>query len=973
MLFDEFELIFGESFNRNKGWQSVGKCNTAALCLSGGGIRSATFSLGVLQGLHRAGKLSGFDYLSTVSGGGYAGSWLSRWLTGDGVQAGTLAEALEPRAFDPGESGDPVRKLRSYSNFLSPNWGLSLDLLTMVAIFVRNLLLNWMFWVPLLLVAAMVPWVLVAFVESIPLGPFRDLVDNISVGATSFNEIEVAAALVPVLVGSWLALMLMVFLFAKVMSDELREWLSRLSAYFIAAAIAWILMFAVFIYAPLLALSLVENRVLDLEGLGVGTTGGIFAVLTGLIGFWSQYGPDLRKRAFGIAKTLNARLMDLIAAVALITIATGVALLAQWWLAGLEPLSVETSRELLGAISEDGYLRFALSLGMLLIGVLAASLLIGTNQFSLHSLYGNRLVRAYLGSGRRERSPSGFTGFDPADNIAITAMAGIGRPVRPFHVVNMTLNLTRRDPDQLDWQERKGASFTATPIACGSIVTGYAPSANFGDHGGMTLGRAMTISGAAASPNMGYHSSPLMTLVMTLLNIRLGWWVPNPCCVFDKPETATEPRFGLFYSLREAFLGTDRSADWLHLSDGGHFDNLGLYEMVRRRCRTIVVVDGTCDGDFKHSDLHVAIRKIEVDFAVPIDLPATLPGEPGAEGVRITVGTIRYRAIDSGYANGRLFVIKPVLTGAEPPALRDFAEISRQHGKTFPHHSTLDQFFNETQFESYRRLGVWSVGDLIAAMAAPAPNATLTEGEAAAGITSGVVASITGDPPPRTDPPRAELIGREGLLALLKDLTLPQMAAGLLVTAGAAGVAAGAGADLGDRLVPKEAPSNPSDAPATDNPTDTATDASPDTQTDDSVGTATDTPPGTATGVPAGTPTDTPTDNAIGVPTPGDPLAAVRDELRTISERLDAHMADRSENADYAGQLNSIAASLSRIAGERRQSVNMSNIENQLGDIKKELIAMKGNEGSLSKIVDQLRNVAARVDATRPRSNVRGQ
>ena len=98
----------------------------SALCLSGGGIRSATFGLGILQGLARCGLLNKFHYLSTVSGGGYIGSWLSAWIRNHpkGV-AGVMADlqcrpdsALNP---DP----PPVRHLRKFSNYLAPKTGLA--------------------------------------------------------------------------------------------------------------------------------------------------------------------------------------------------------------------------------------------------------------------------------------------------------------------------------------------------------------------------------------------------------------------------------------------------------------------------------------------------------------------------------------------------------------------------------------------------------------------------------------------------------------------------------------------------------------------------------------------------------------------------------------------------------------------------------------------------------------------------------
>jgi hypothetical protein len=149
---------------------------------------------------------------------------------------------------------------------------------------------------------------------------------------------------------------------------------------------------------------------------------------------------------------------------------------------------------------------------------------IDANKFSLHATYRNRLIRAYLAASRttETRKPSLFTGFDPADNFALCELS----PEKPLHVLNGALNLVKGD--QLAWQERKAESFTMSRLHCGcwDQRVGYRPSAEYGH--GITLGTAMAISGAAANPNMGYHSSPVVGFLMALFNMRLGWWLGNP-------------------------------------------------------------------------------------------------------------------------------------------------------------------------------------------------------------------------------------------------------------------------------------------------------------------------------------------------------------------------------------------------------------------------------------------------------------
>jgi hypothetical protein len=231
----------------------------------------------------------------------------------------------------------------------------------------------------------------------------------------------------------------------------------------------------------------------------------------------------------------------------------------------------------------------------------------------------------------------------------------------------------------------------------------------------------MAISGAALNPNMGYNSSPLVTLLMTFFNTRLGWWLPNPIWPalqgWDLKSRRTEkflhrngPTLALVPLLDEALGKTDDSYEWIELSDGGHFENLGLYEMVLRRCRSIVVVDGDADSDLQFEDLGNAIRKIEIDLGIPITFPGYDDGVPMKKGVvgsnmYCVEGEIGYGCVDEGTAPGKLIILKPVLNGTEPP---DILAYHASH-PDFPHESTTNQFFNESQFESYRHLGSWLV------------------------------------------------------------------------------------------------------------------------------------------------------------------------------------------------------------------------------------------------------------------------
>jgi hypothetical protein len=327
---------------------------------------------------------------------------------------------------------------------------------------------------------------------------------------------------------------------------------------------------------------------------------------------------------------------------------------------------------------------------------------VNINTFSLQGMYRARLVRAYLGASNPRREASTFTGFGRGDDIPI---ADLNRTQRPLHVVNVTLNLVAGR--RLAWQQRKAESFTISPMHCGSHDH-YRPSSKYG--GGITLGTAVAISGAAASPNMGYHSSPVVGFIMTLFNARLGSWLGNPGPPGAHTWTNPGPRFAAAMLVREALGRTTDQRPYVYLSDGGHFENLGIYEMVRRRCRMIVVIDGGCDPDRQYADLGNALRKIRIDLRIPIEFDDALAKGLRGQSRRCAVGTIRYSEVDGPDTDGTIIYLKPMLLGSEPP---DVASYAATH-PAFPHESTADQWFDESQTESYRMLGLLTVDQLCA-------------------------------------------------------------------------------------------------------------------------------------------------------------------------------------------------------------------------------------------------------------------
>jgi len=333
---------------------------------------------------------------------------------------------------------------------------------------------------------------------------------------------------------------------------------------------------------------------------------------------------------------------------------------------------------------------------------------VNVNQFSLHAMYNARLTRAYLGASRtgRGRQPHWFTGFDRKDKVDMWEL-GQGTKRKLFHVVNIALNLV--SGKELAWQERKAQSFTVSPLHTGSWGLGYRPSQYY--DGGIGLGNAITISGAAASPNMGYHSSPLVAILMTLFNVRLGWWAGNPGPKGEKSWFRKGPRHAALPLLAEAFGYTTSDFRVVNLSDGGHFENLGLYEMILRRCQRIVVIDAGRDNDFIFEDLGNAIRKIRIDFGIRIEIVTTFlePNEKGMHLARCVIGKIHYGEVDTGAPIGKLIYIKPLLLKDEPVDVRNYAAAH----PGFPHETTNDQWFSESQLESYRMLACHTMEEIL--------------------------------------------------------------------------------------------------------------------------------------------------------------------------------------------------------------------------------------------------------------------
>lgn len=342
--------------------------------------------------------------------------------------------------------------------------------------------------------------------------------------------------------------------------------------------------------------------------------------------------------------------------------------------------------------------------GLIVFGLLV-SRLVPINRFSLHGMYRQRLIRTFLGASRRDRRPNAFTGFDANDDLRVHDLAD----VRPLHVINTTLNAV--STTHVGRHETKAESFTFSPLHTGNRFVGYRPASHYGSDGtgpgtGISLGMALAISGAAASSAMGMYSSKARAFLLTLANARLGLWFGNPGSA--KTWRRSEPPLGIEPLARELLGLTTDHNPYVYLSDGGHYENLALWEMVARRCRYIIVSDGGCDPAYAFTDLSNAVRRIRLDLGIPIVFPPLQQSREGqgTRNVHGAIGTIKYSAVDGpGAPDGTIVYLKATLSGDEPVDVRNFAATD----PLFPHDSTANQFFDEARFESYRMLGYHTV------------------------------------------------------------------------------------------------------------------------------------------------------------------------------------------------------------------------------------------------------------------------
>ncbi|HET7231269.1 MAG TPA: patatin-like phospholipase family protein [Longimicrobium sp.] len=705
------------------------------LALSGGGIRSATFNLGLLQGLQELRLLRSFDYLSTVSGGGYVGAFWTAWRHRADGREGQLPTEIPAGEAEPRQ----IRHLREFSNFLAPRLGLfSYDTGRMLVTALSSMLPSLLAALSVLTVVILL-WVGAASLLLSPQVGVFSLPIIVAITTAALVGFEVAwhqrrepadgsAYIAAALAGlGWTALAWYLVSagwydpasvkaagIARRMSEQpvWQDW-----HHVLAPAAAWgaaLTLMAVGRWLLSTQLNTpwqqrfhrsadrVRSRLLLLAGVWTGMAllwasgivveyqyiGHNIKLAPELGGFTAVLAAAFAKihHLFSKKKDSGGKVMAVLRPVLPQVLAYAV---VGMMALGMVCVIVAGGRD--GGILDFTPWHAAAAAAVVLVLV---AFFMDPNEVGLHSFYRGRLVRAYPGASNDNRTGRNReTEVVEGDDVRLGEMGG--GSARPFHLVCCSAN------DLASADAMAGLYRGATSAALSNA--GYAVDGTWrawdktDTKKNPTLGTAITASAAAFNTLMGSKSvelGPGVTFVAAALNLRLGQWLPHPASTGRKTRIAPGWPFLLEMAGQASATGS-----YVHLSDGGHFENLAVYELIRRRCRVILASDCGADPSSDFDDLGNLVRRAREDFGVEIrlDTRPLKPDEHGLSRQYMVAGDIHYPGGDTGV----LLYFKPALVGSEPADVQQY----RRRNASFPHETTGDQFYDEAQWESYRRLG----------------------------------------------------------------------------------------------------------------------------------------------------------------------------------------------------------------------------------------------------------------------------
>jgi hypothetical protein len=686
--------------------------DSVGLALSGGGIRSAAFSLGALQALDatplegkidvdkRTSVLDRVDYLSTVSGGGYIGASMVVGMSEDEGKFPFASRLDQDEPF-------AVQHIRNYSNYLLPT-GVS-DGLIAIAIYLRGIAANIILILPAFLFFAAVTIVLNAHIA---------LADGSSPAAALLDVFDLRHFAITAFVAALLAVATLAWALARIRttaSDLSLPW-----AKIMAGGIC-VLLFSAFCELQPIVLKALTQAAPRSEAEGgwvqsMNTLSGLLASAAAIISFLGGKVADVIERGSKSATWrawfagLAAKLTVWVAAAALpLLLWVFYIYLSLWGLPA--PASAGIGRyfgpawlESVASVMPTDLYQVAILYGLVAVVVFVVGFVcLSPNANSLHQLYRDRLGKAFLFDPRRKADAAA----DPTP-LDAKKLSMIDTRYAPYLLINAALNIHRSK-----FANRRGRNaefFLFSPSHVGSEATGYATIKEMeADEPSLDVGTAMAVSGAAASSNMGSASVRPLTPTLALLNVRLGYWMRNP-----RHAGSSKPYANL-YLLNEILSLLNEMSPQVYLTDGGHIENLGIYQLLKRHCGLIIAVDGEADPTMSFNSFVKLQQYARIDLGVRIELPwqgirdATLAtsaviAERGWTGERCTavgphcaLGRILY----PNGGQGILLYVKASLSGDENDYVVDY----KRRYPAYPHETTSDQFFSEEQFEVYRALG----------------------------------------------------------------------------------------------------------------------------------------------------------------------------------------------------------------------------------------------------------------------------
>ncbi|WP_203930281.1 hypothetical protein [Virgisporangium ochraceum] len=704
----------------------AGERDAVGICLSGGGIRSASFAMGAMQAFAANGVLKSARYLATVSGGGYLGGAFQR----------LRAETPAVPPFAPGSAEeDHVRRHGRYIADGAAEWVAALGSavrnivlglgLLFATLMVTGTFLGWAY-------AMVWPWsepVLGCLAEEkgcgwIPAYPVPTRWAVAVVGGAAFVVWMVAGIRVTGRTLAW------------------RRRLERCAEILTGLAVAVVLATIGLPTVAVVAAEVAGPRApVAPGGFEVASVVGLVTAVTTL---WNMIGrrfaPSGEAPADKDAPAKGRRLLTRIgslAGFATRALLGAVVVLALGALA-LTVLGASMARSVAAYLpGPEGDPPITTWWFLSTLGGLALVVAVfDQTRMSLHPFYKRRLATAFRlrrNGTTVEAAPWGR--LDPMTMYGTPPPAGEG----PELVVCAAANVSGQS---LAPPGRRAVPFVFTDRYIGGPQLGYLSTPRLEEaledrtyRSDITLLAAMAISGAAFASAMGRMSGPFNAL-LALANARLGVWLPNPryfhrhgsLPLLERMRSALPRVRRVTYYVRELLGSYPPDERFVYVSDGGHYENLGLVELLRRRCTTIYCVDATGDSSIAQTLAEaatLAYEELGVDLTIDGERLARRSAGAGVspnaqlrslEARYATQSTVRGRIRYPDGTTGRLIVGKAVLTRETPYEVRAYAVRSDR----FPSDSTADQWFDVDQFDAYRALG-WHIGRQMAPPAEPPP------------------------------------------------------------------------------------------------------------------------------------------------------------------------------------------------------------------------------------------------------------